>query len=202
MSKIRDLINTQLDEGQIDKLSTSLTAYFENCINNCKPKTREGFIDLTNLYLYEHGLISEKGLKDYILTDFLESNRFLVKNKIVPNNLFDETILDLDIDSEFDIIGKKKLSYFDVYKEFVAVNVLSINNPELAKEIVRKADIMMDRKFFRILSYYSALYCIHLIIKKDEETSEERIEEYNCKLDKMFEIYEDFTIFTPNWAIK
>ena len=127
---------------------------------------------------------------------------FLVKNKIVPNDLFDETILDLDIDSNFNIIGKKKLSYFDVYKEFVAVNVLSINNPELAKEIVRKADIMMDRKFFRILSYYSALYCIHLIIKKDKEKDEIRIEEYNYKLDKMFEIYEDFTIFTPSWTIK
>lgn len=199
LSVIRDLKYIKLNDDQVDILSDNIADYFKEMSNTSDNVSREGFIDLTNLYLYEHGLIENKGLKDYVLTDFLESNQYLISDRKVPTYLFETSLMDLRLGSDLSLLDYTDNEYFDIFKEFVVLNVLSINNEKLSKEVLKKTGIQVDRKFLRILSYYSALYCVHLTILMDREEDVDQRLVLDEKMKDMFDLYEDFTIFTPNW---
>lgn len=199
MKKIRDLINNKVDDKTAEILADNLIHYLENASKK-KDNSSEDFVDITNLFLFEHGLLSNTGLKDYVLVDFLKSNSFLVKDIKLPKYIFDSSILEINIEEDLSLSKLSLNKYFDIYKEFVAINAISKSNPYLCNLIVEKmGDRIFDRKFFRILSYYTAVYCLHLRIDIEKEKNDFQKDELNEKLEYMFDIYEDFTQWNPNW---
>lgn len=199
MKKIRYLIHNKIDDKEAEILSDNLIAYFENA-NKKKTNPSEDFVDIANLFLFEHGLLTNTGLKDYVLVDFIKNNNFLVKDIKAPKNIFDSSILELNIEKDLSISNTKANRYFDIYKEFVAINAISKSNPYFCNMVIDKFDRkLLDRKFFRILSFYTAVYCLHLRIDIEKEIDQDRKDELNEKLDYMFDVYEDFTEWNPKW---
>lgn len=196
MQSIRDLLKVKLNHEQSLQISKMLADYLNRHQTDTDSYDQAKFSDLTNLYLYEHGLVRNKGLKDYLLSDFLANNRFLVSQKKVPYDLFDHSILDLEIKDGI-FINEEINSYFDIYKEFVALNLLSMTNPQIPLQVIQLMNIKFDRRFMRILSYYSAIYCLHLIVEKEKNQAIN--EQLDYKLNYMFELYNDFTTEQPAW---
>ncbi|MDO5026309.1 MAG: hypothetical protein Q4E50_00595 [Tissierellia bacterium] len=202
MKKIRNLIFNKIDENKADLLANNLISYFKSATKK-QENLSEDFVDITNLFLFEHGLLENTGLKDYVLVDFLKTNAYLVKGIKLPTDIFSSSILELSYDDDLSISNLDANKFFDIFKEFVAINAISRSNPHLCNLVLEMTDKeMVDRKFFRILSYYSAVYCLHLRIDIENEKNEYRKMELNEKLDYMFDIYEDFTQTIPNWVKK
>lgn len=202
MNKIISLINNKIDDDKAEILSNNLIYYFDHA-TKIQEAFSEDFVDITNLFLFEHGLLKNTGLKDYVLVDFLKNNAYLVKGIKLPTEIFSSSILELSFDDDLNLSNLEANKYFDIFKEFVAINAISRSNPYFCNLVLKKFDKeMLDRKFFRILSYYSAVYCLHLRIDIENEKNEFRKNELNDKLKYMFEIYEDFTQIVPSWVVK
>lgn len=202
MRKIRDLVKNKIDENEAKEIASNMATYLEN---SCKKKDllSEDFVDITNLFLFEHGLLLNTGLKDYVLVDFIKNNSYLVNGINLPKSIFDSSILELGIEDDLSLSNFNLNKYFDIYKEFVAINAISKSNPYLCNLIVKEMDAKtFDRKFFRVLSFYTAVYCLHLRIDIEREKNEFRKNELNEKLDYMFEVYDDFTQINPKWLIR
>ena len=199
-TKLKTIIKKPLLENEIDRLSNNIVDFLKNKHNITSESDNftEEFNDLVNLYLYEHGLVEEKGLKDYILIDHIEVNRFLIKNRKSTRILFGFSLLDLEIFDNFSIKPLETASFGDYIEDFVALHIISIKNNELANQILNKYG-ELDRKFFRLLSFYTAVFCLHLISKKDKEKNEIKKSKIQSLIDYIYESYEDFTVEIPTW---
>lgn len=203
MKKIRNLVLEKIDNESASILAENLAEYINSASSEVKDEQMEGFVDITNLFLFEHGILENTGLKDYVLIDFLKNNSFLVSDIKLPTTIFESSILELGIADDLSLTNLEANQYFDIYKEFVAINAISRSNPELCRLVVEKiGPSLLDRKFLRILSYYSALYCLHLRIDIENEKNDFTKEILNEKLNHMFNIYEDFTSISPSWLNK
>lgn len=203
-SKLKTVVKQDLSAEQIDKLSDNIVLFLKNkhSQKNEEHKFKEEFNDLVNLYLYEHGLLDSVGLKDYILVDFIDRNRFLIKDRKSTGILFTNTILDLDISSDFDVLDFKTNTYGDYIEDFVALHSISMNNVDLANLIVKKYFTTRDRKFFRLLAFYTAVFTIHLISLKERQSNELKKAKIENLINYIYEVYEDFSVDIPLWIKK
>ncbi|NLW52605.1 MAG: hypothetical protein GXY87_04485 [Tissierellia bacterium] len=201
LTKLKLIVKKDLDDSQIEILSDNIVSFLKekHSISSEEHIFSEEFNDLVNLYLYEHGLLETIGLKDYILVDFIDRNRFLIKDRKSTGIMFGSTILDLDINDDFGVVDFETVSFGDYIEDFVALHSISKANPKLASMILNKYITVKDRKFFRLLAFYTAVFTIHLISKKEKHNNEIKKQKLEDLINYIYEVYEDFTVDVPLW---
>lgn len=184
----------------------------ENIVNkiesiHLKKSEKNNWIDLyqtdVNLSMYEHGLIRRAGLKDYILTDYIKNNIYYVKDRGLSKTIINNSIFDIDISDIQNINLLESEKYKDWIMDFVELNVISYFDKEFANYIISKFIKFEDKnKFYKILSLYSAHYCLDMLVylNKNTKDKEDKLEELVEISNYIFEIYEDFTIHKPKWV--
>lgn len=153
-----------------------------------------------NFLLYRHGLNKIKD-NDYILIDYLSSNKYICKNTVsnsLYQNINDKNIRIFD-ENEIDIRGLKEIKIGDGVSDFVNINKIAIKYPDFSKGVLNSyhdSDII-SRKFFRLLSFYQAYYILESLVdirdKKKSYLTEEEI-------DEIFKMYDNFSEIIPSWA--
>lgn len=160
----------------------------------------KAFLLRSNQIFYRHGL-SEIGDDDYILVDFINSNRHLTENTAV--NLLYKDISDKNIriykEKYLDLRGIKKLEYGDGIIDFVEINRIAIRHPSFARAALSSYHNgnKPARKFYRLLSLYQAATILDSIIdQRNKTTSYLNKDEVNS----LFEMYGNFNEVIPKWA--
>lgn len=160
---------------------------------------KDKFLTRSNNVFYKHGL-SQIGDKDYILTDFIESNRHLTEN--TPINLLYKNISPKNIrvygNNELDLRGIKELDFGDGTRDFVEINKIAIKNPDFSKSVLKgyfdKAKA--SRKFFRLLALYQATSLLESLVDIRED-KESYLSEF--EIESILKMYDDFNRLSPSW---
>ncbi len=153
-----------------------------------------------NFLLYRHGL-NKINDSDYILIDYLSSNKYICKNTAsnsLYQNINEKNIRIFDED-EIDIRGLKEIKIGDGVSDFVNINKIAIKYPEFSKGVLDSYhdNDIISRKFYRLLSFYQAYYILESLVdirdKKKSYLTEEEI-------DEILKMYDNFSEIIPSWA--
>lgn len=150
-----------------------------------------------NYVMYMHGLIDKKGDKDYMLIDFINSNKHIAKNtaiNLIHSNL---DLKNIRISEEgIDLRGLKELKKGDGVIDFVLANEIAIDNPSFSYGMIMGYNNgnMPSRKFFKLLSLYQSYYLLESIVN-NKYNKNARISTEN--IDKIYEMYDGFTRIIP-----
>ena len=153
-----------------------------------------------NFLLYRHGLNQIKD-NDYILIDYLTSNKYIWKNtasNTIYNNINKKNIRIFD-SNEIDIRGLKEIKIGDGVRDFVNINKIAIKYPDFSKGVLESyhENEIISRKFYRLLSFYQAYYILESLVdirdKKKSYLTEEEI-------DEILKMYDNFSEIIPSWA--
>lgn len=154
-----------------------------------------------NFLLYRHGLNKINDNNDYILIDYLTSNKYICKNTAFNSlyqNISEKNIRIFD-DGEIDIRGLKEIKIGDGVSDFVNINKIAIKYPEFAKGVLDSYhnDEVISRKFYRLLSFYQVYYILESLVdirdKKEPYLNEQEIE-------AILNMYDNFSEIIPSWA--
>lgn len=161
---------------------------------------QKSFLLKSNQIFYRHGL-SEIGDDDYILVDFINTNRHLTENTAV--NLLYKDISDKNIrifnENYLDLRGIKKLEYGDGIIDFVEINRIAITHPIFARAVLHSyhGGNKPARKFYRLLSLYQATTILDSIIDQRNKTPAYLSKE---EIDSLLNMYDNFNEVRPIWA--
>lgn len=160
---------------------------------------KEKFLIRLNQTFYRHG-IGEVEDNDYILTDFIESNKHLTENTpacLLYKDISDKNIRVYDGD-KVDLRAIKSLDYGDGTIDFVELNRIAIDNPEFSFEVIRSyfGKSRPSRKFLRLLALYQASLILESLVDL-RESKEAYLTNYEIK--KLFEMYDNFNSIYPSW---
>lgn len=153
-----------------------------------------------NFLLYRHGL-NKINDSDYILIDYLSSNKYICKNTAsnsLYQNINDKNIRIFD-KNEIDIRGLKEIKIGDGVSDFVNINKIAIKYPEFSKGVLDSYhdNDIISRKFYRLLSFYQAYFILESLVdirdKKKSYLTEEEI-------DEILKMYDNFSEIIPSWA--
>ncbi len=153
-----------------------------------------------SLVLYNHGLSSATGLKDYILVDFIEANNFLLNDRD-SFEIYNHRLENIYLEKE-DVVfrTRDKDESGDYIMDFLFLHDLARIDEDFATSLLKKYfDGEPGRKFFRILSFYTAVSCLDLITKYNSIIDPLEKEKLGEKINYLFEIYEDFSEEYPLW---
>lgn len=158
------------------------------------------FMVRSNQIFYRHGL-SDVGDDDYILIDFINTNRHLTENtaiNLLYKNISDKNIRIYNGDS-LDLRAIKNLEYGDGIIDFVEINRIAINHPIFAKSVLSSyhGENKPARKFFRLLSLYQAMAILDNIINIRNKTDSYLNEE---EINNILAMYDNFNELIPKWA--
>ncbi|MDO4594861.1 MAG: kanamycin kinase [Tissierellia bacterium] len=168
-------------------------------ITDVKSNWYKSFDTKLNYVLYQLGLSEKKGDKDYIIQDFINNNRHLTRNTAV--NLIHSNLNLKNIriaKNGIDLRGLKKINTGDGTIDFLVLNEASLYSKEFSNAVMKSyfSGNIPTRKFFKLLSLYQAYYllCNMVDIRNNRENELKRE-----KIDKIFEMYDDFSDIIPNW---
>lgn len=197
---LRDYLYKSISKEEIDQLAPRLARFIDLCLEEYNTLEEIKLIDYVRGLLAKQLEIKNPMEKDYLLTDFIKSSGFIISPIRVSRDLFSRSIMYLPLDFNDESINDNPDIKFNIYKEFVFLTEISKFNREFVREIVRKLEFRnMDRRFLRILSLYSAIYCLELRIRMEEEESVEARNDLNDRINYLIESFDDFTQFTPSW---
>ncbi|WP_308749287.1 kanamycin kinase [uncultured Anaerococcus sp.] len=160
----------------------------------------KAFLLKSNQIFYRHGL-SEIGDDDYMLVDFINSNRHLTENTAI--NLLYKDISDKNIrifkEKYLDLRGIKKLEYGDGIVDFVEINRIAITHPNFAKAALYSyhEGNKPARKFYRLLSLYQATTILDSIIDQRNKSPSYLSKD---ELESLLDMYDNFNELIPKWA--
>lgn len=160
----------------------------------------KAFLLKSNQIFYRHGL-SEIGDDDYMLVDFINSNRHLTENTAI--NLLYKDISDKNIrifkEKYLDLRGIKKLEYGDGIVDFVEINRIAIIHPNFAKAALYSyhEGNKPARKFYRLLSLYQATTILDSIIDQRNKSPSYLSKD---ELESLLDMYDNFNELRPKWA--
>lgn len=160
----------------------------------------EAYNNKISLVLYNHGLSSATGLKDYILVDFIEANNFLLNDRdsFKIYNLKLENIYLEERNVVFKTRDKNESG--DYIMDFLFLHDLARIDEDFATNLLKKYfDGEPGRKFFRLLSFYTAVSSLDLITKYNSIIDPLEKEKLGEKINYLFETYEDFSEEYPLW---
>ena len=154
-----------------------------------------------NFLLYRHGLNKVSDNNDYILVDYLKSNKYICKNttcNLLYQNMNEKTIRMFG-ENEIDIRGLKEIKVGDGVSDFVNINKIAIKYPEFSRGVLNSYhnNEVISRKFYRLLSFYQAYLILESLVdirdNKKSNLNEEEIEE-------IFKMYDNFSEIVPSWV--
>lgn len=167
-------------------------------------KLQEDWLDMynveINLSLFNHGLIKSSGLKDYILSDYLQNNAFFIKDRKISRLIKNSSILDIKIYDDLNVEVSKSEKFGDKILDYLDLNIIAFYNEKFAKKLMnRLINTNHKLRFLKLFSIYSSKYLIDLIVEKDKIENEEEIEKYNEIIEYIIDSFDDFTNYIPKW---
>lgn len=197
---LRKIKNITKEEEDILAKNISSSLLDLHSSKNYDINWQEEYIVDINLSLYQHGLLKDQGLKDYVLVDYLNSNTFLLKDRATSKLIEDNSLLKLDIDDDLNVQYKTSDKYGDKIIDLLDLNIIAFYNSNLARKIFEyKFDKNDSRRIYKLFVFYTAKYTIDLIVEKNKIRNEDELLIYNDIIDFIFDSYEDFTLFIPKW---
>ena len=154
-----------------------------------------------NKFLHKYGLGQFRGNFDYVLLDFLDRNRYCLKDRICTTIIGINGLDDIKItkDGKFQIIEEYKILRSDSYFEFRNMN-LYFNNSNLLTGIVDGYfNNNVPRMFFKLLGVYTIIENLYDIFVEDTEIDDEIVNE---KIMKINDIYDGFSSIYPIWYLR
>lgn len=154
-----------------------------------------------NFLLYRHGLSKISDNNDYILIDYLSTNKYICKNTALNplyQNINEKNVRIFD-GGEIDIRGLKEIKIGDGVSDFVNINKIAIKYPGFSKGVLDSyhSNDFVSRKFYRLLSFYQVYFVLESLVdireKKNSYLNEHEIEE-------IFKMYDNFSEIIPSWA--
>lgn len=200
--KLKDLLN-HIEEEDYENLSDSIVKLLKSYHKDKIEKDwEEKYTNTINLTIYNHGLLKKYGMKDYVLSDFVDRNKFLIKNRNT-SKILNCRLKDLTFDSDLNICLNFKDDVGDYILDFLDLNRIALYHPKLSKLIVDKYfENKPDRRFFKLLSLYTAVDCLNFLIVIENEKDPDNKEILVDKFDRIFAMYEDFTREKPTWYVE
>lgn len=197
---LRKIKNITKEEEDILAKNISSSLLDLHSSKNYDINWQEEYIVDINLSLYQHGLLKDQGLKDYVLVDYLNSNTFLLKDRATSKLIEDNSLLKLDIDDDLNVQYKTSDKYGDKIIDLLDLNIIAFYNSNLARKIFEyKFDKNDSRRIYKLFVFYTAKYTIDLIVEKNKIRNEDELLIYNDIIDFIFDSYDDFTLFIPKW---
>lgn len=197
ISKIKNI-----DEKKLSILSKNIV----NNINdihlekNYQKKWLDEYEISINLSLFNHGLNRDNGVNDYILIDYINANKYIIKNRGMSRLIDSSSILNINIDDDLNTNIIKSDSFGDKIIDYLDLNIIAYYNRFFAKKLIDLFfDIDNNIRFYKLFSFYSAKYTIDLINYKNTLTKKDDIDLVQDIIDFIFYTYEDFSLNKPNW---
>ncbi|EHR33926.1 hypothetical protein ACWOAQ_02060 [Helcococcus kunzii] len=152
-----------------------------------------------NLSLYKHGLIRKPGLEDYIITDYIKNNLYILKNRELSRIILDNSLLKIKIlDNGIDIKSGDKFE--DKIRDYVDLNIIAFYDAKFSSDLLNKViDNNNKNKFLKIFSIYTAHFYLDLLIQKNRIKDKDKILKIEEMLEFIFDSYDQFTNYIPKW---
>lgn len=154
-----------------------------------------------NKFLHKYGLGQYRGNLDYVLLDFLERNKYCLKDRTCTTIIGLNGLEDIKItkDGKFQIVEEYKILRSDSYFEFRNLN-LYYNNTNLLTGIVDGYfNNNVPRMFFKLLGVYTIIENLYDIFVESNDFEDEIINE---KITKINDIYDGFSSIYPIWYLR
>lgn len=154
-----------------------------------------------NKILHKYGLGEYRGEFDYIIFDFLDANKYLIKERTSTTIVGINSIKDIVVNLEgcFQFEEDYKILRSDSYFEFIAFNSkIDENKTILAGIIDGYFNFRVPRTFFKLLAMYTIVENLYEIL--DAEVID--CEGLKQKIDDINEIYDKFSSIYPVWYLE
>lgn len=155
-----------------------------------------------NRLLHEYGLGKYRGEYDYILFDFLEDNKYCLKDRTCTTIMGINTVSDIVIseNGKFQILEDYKILRSDPFFEFRNMNINYKNNEALLTGIINGYfNNEVPRIFFKLLAVYTIIENLYGIFSLSDELGFEYI---NNKIVQISDAYDGFSSIYPVWYLK
>ena len=155
-----------------------------------------------NKFLHKYGLGKYRGNLEYVLFDFLERNRYCLKERTCTTIIGINGLEDIKIskDGKFQIIEEYKFLRSDSYFEFSNMNLYHENNSSLLTGVVNGYfDNNVPRAFFKLLGVYTIIENLYDIFVENKNVDDEYITE---KIKEINDVYDGFSSIYPIWYLR
>lgn len=157
----------------------------------------EIFNTRANYLFYMHGVSDEIGDDDYILIDYINSNKHLSKNIETHPLLGKTSIKDISIDEDIQF-NVKKNKFGDRVYDFINLNQAALISPDFSNGVMESyfKGAKIPVKFFRLLSLYQAYIILdNLVARRNNKDTYISYEE----IKGLLAIYDNFNQYIPSW---
>lgn len=154
------------------------------------------------LLLHNYYMSKHNGSKDYIILDYLTDNKYLISDRTPSLLLGIENILNFNVDEEGRLsnIDLTNGMLADPYFEFKNINFLKDDDLDFVKGLVNGYfENSSTILFFKTIALYTI---VEYLYEEFEDYKNVNHQAINEKIDKIIEIYSDFTDIYPNWYKK
>ena len=154
------------------------------------------------LLLHNYYMSKHNGSKDYIILDYLTDNKYLISDRTPSLLLGIENILNINVDEEGRLsnIDLSNGMLADPYFEFKNINFLKDDDLDFVKGLVNGYfENSSTILFFKTIALYTI---VEYLYEEFEDYKNVNHQAINEKIDKILEIYSDFTDIYPNWYKK
>lgn len=194
--KGKTLENKNFEFGE--KLGKFLKKYHSEFQSNSDDWKRD-FNHRIVLLLHNYYMSKHNGSKDYIILDYLTENKYLISDRTPSLLLGIENILNISVDEEGRLsnIDLSNGMLADPYFEFKNLNFLKDDDLDFVKGIVNGYfENGSTILFFKTIALYTIMEYLYEEFEDYKNVNHQAINE---KIDKILEIYSDFTDIYPNW---
>lgn len=181
-----------------EKLGKFLKKYHSEFQSNSDDWKRD-FNHRIVLLLHNYYMSKHNGSKDYIILDYLTENKYLISDRTPSLLLGIENILNINVDEEGRLsnIDLSNGMFADPYFEFKNLNFLKDDDLDFVKGIVNGYfENSSTILFFKTIALYTIMEYLYEEFEDYKNVNHRAINE---KIDKILEIYSDFTDIYPNW---
>lgn len=154
------------------------------------------------LLLHNYYMSKHEGPKDYIILDYLTENKYLVsdRNPTLLLGLEDVFKVNLDDEGRLSNIDLAFQHMADPYFQFRNLNFLQSDDLDYVNGLIK--GYFKDGStilFFKTIAIYTIVEYLYDELEDIDNLNHERINE---KMDRLLEMYDDFTDIYPNWYRK
>lgn len=181
-----------------EKLGKFLKKYHSEFQSNSDDWKRD-FNHRIVLLLHNYYMSKHNGSKDYIILDYLTENKYLISDRTPSLLLGIGNILNISVDEEGRLsnIDLSNGMLADPYFEFKNLNFLKDDDLDFVKGIVNGYfENSSTILFFKTIALYTI---VEYLYEEFEDYKNVNHQAINEKIDKILEIYSDFTDIYPNW---
>lgn len=169
---------------------------------NREEEWKKNFDHRIVLLLHNYYISKHEGPKDYIIFDYLNENKYLISDRKPSLLLSLDNVLNVNLDDEGRLsnIDLTAEHMADPYYQFKNLNFLNRDDLNFANGLIK--GYFKDCStilFFKTIALYTIVEYLYDEFKDYDNINHQRV---NDKMDKLFELYNDFTDIYPNWYSK